>query len=84
MNEVLYKQLMCEIQETEFACVELFEFLDTHPNSQKAKEQLMACSINLRELKERFDREIAPLHNFGYSTSNGSWVCTTPWPWELQ
>ena len=37
------------------------------------------------QLKARYEREVSPLHNFGYSPSTGeNWVSATPWPWECK
>ena len=77
--------LMNAIMETEFACIELNLFLDTHPDDEAAKNAFATQSRRLRELKVRYDREVAPLHNFGYSPLDaGSWVCAQPWPWECR
>lgn len=78
------KSLITAIQETEFACLELNLYLDTHPNDRQAFEEFNKLSKKLRELKSCYDKEVGPLHNSGYSTSEGSWVYSTPWPWELQ
>ena len=76
-------ELMKMIQECEFYFIDLQLFLDTQPDNQKARAEFIKHSRHLRELKAKYDAEVAPLHNFGYSSiETGSWVYTTPWPWE--
>lgn len=83
MNGSRENELLRLIMEAEFVCIELRLFLDTHPDDQQARAEFIKCSRQLRELKEKYDAEVAPLHGFGYSSIEaGSWVYTTPWPWE--
>ncbi len=79
-----YRSLMTALQEVEFTCVDLQLYCDTHPDDKDARDKFNHYSRKLRELKTCFDRECGPLQNFGYSTSDKSWVYSTPWPWELQ
>ena len=78
-------ELLTALMEAEFACVELNLFLDTHPDDAGAQAAFAAQSQRLRELKARYEREVSPLLNFGYSPSTGeNWVSATPWPWECK
>ena len=82
MNERA-RELLRQIYEMEFTCIELQLYLDTHPDDQQAQQEFIRHSRHLRELKAAYDKEVAPLHNFGYSSiETGSWVTAAPWPWE--
>lgn len=76
-------ELMCQIMELEFTCLDLQLFLNTHPGEPKATEVFNDCSRRLRELKQCFDKECGPLQGFGWSGLHaGCWANATPWPWE--
>ena len=83
--DAMEQGLLQKIGEARFACVELRLYLDTHPDDAGAQADFAAQSQRLRELKARYEREVSPLHNFGYSPSTGeNWVSATPWPWECK
>lgn len=79
-----HRNLLLALQEVEFVCCDLRLYCDTHPEDKDALEKYNAYSRKLRELKSHYDAEIGPLMNFGYSTSDKSWLNATPWPWEHQ
>lgn len=75
-------RLLRKIQEYEFVCVELNEYLDTHPDDLYARGDYNGYCRCLAELKYDYENAYGPLRSFGASPwENGSWVCS-PWPWE--
>lgn len=75
--------LMKQISEYEFVCVELNEYLDTHPGDQLARDDYACYSRALQELIRAYEDAYAPLMNFGHSPgAAGCWVCSR-WPWEM-
>lgn len=84
MDKLSCDQLMLKIQECEFVCVELNEYLDTHPDDVRARVDYNCYSKHLKALKHRYECAYGPLHDFGNSQwDSGSWVCS-PWPWEAR
>lgn len=75
--------LLKRISECEFVCVELNEYLDTHPNDCKARKDYYCFSRKLEDLIKEYEAQFGPLKNFGHSpTEAGCWICSK-WPWQL-
>lgn len=75
--------LLMKISEYEFVCVELNEYLDTHPRDMDARADFVCYAKALGDLIAAYEAEYAPLLNFGHSaTAVGCWVCSK-WPWQL-
>ncbi|MDL2218266.1 spore coat protein CotJB [Christensenellaceae bacterium OttesenSCG-928-M15] len=75
--------LLKSISEFEFVCVELNEYLDTHPADKKARADYVCYSKKLASLIKEYETAYGPLKNFGHSpTEAGCWICSK-WPWEL-
>lgn len=75
--------LLMKISEYEFVCVELNEYLDTHPGDMAARNDYDCYSRALGELIAHYEATYAPLLNFGHSpNAAGCWVCSK-WPWQL-
>lgn len=71
------------IYECEFVCVELNEYLDTHPADHNAKHDYLCYCKKLAALKAQYEECYGPLTNFGHSpTDTGCYVCSK-WPWQL-
>jgi spore coat protein JB len=82
MNTYCNNELLTALRQCEFACVELNLYLDTHPDDEEMLCEFNKYSKMLRALKAKYDAEVSPLQNFGFSPfSDSRWV-TTPWPWE--
>lgn len=82
MSTMSKEQLLKQIGCTQFVCVELNLYLDTHPNDEDALSDYLSYSEQLRGLIEQYEELYGPLLNFGHSpTEAGSWVCSK-WPWE--
>lgn len=79
-------QLLLQIQQLQFAAVELNLFLDTHPQDQQALAMFNRVHQELMQCVHSYEQMYGPLLNFGYSpAAQNSWKWVeTPWPWELE
>jgi len=79
-------RLLRQLQEVEFAAVELQLYLDTHPYDQRALMEYNGYANQLMMLKQQYEMLYGPLLNFGFSpNNNGAWRwIDSPWPWEEQ
>ncbi|TCT16290.1 spore coat protein JB [Natranaerovirga pectinivora] len=75
--------LLREIQELEFAGIELNLYLDTHPDCERALMDYNMISKELNKKKRMYEMHYGPLTNFAESPSQFpfAWV-DGPWPWE--
>ncbi len=74
--------LMRKISEYEFICVELNEYIDTHPCDKAARNDYNSYGKALAEFIRAYEENYAPLMNFGHSpNAAGCWVCSE-WPWQ--
>ena len=78
-NEKKMKMLK-EIKCLEFAIVELAEYLDTHPNDEKALCLHNKYCKELKELKDIYQKIYGPL-TINYPCNKWRWL-EEPWPWE--
>lgn len=75
-------ELLNQISEIQFICVELNLYIDTHPDDTDALNDYYHYSTVLKELINSYEEQYGPLLGFGLSaTEAGSWVCSQ-WPWE--
>nr|WP_243427859.1 spore coat protein CotJB [Alkaliphilus hydrothermalis] len=75
--------LLRQIQEVEFAAVELNLYLDTHMEDQRALMEYNQIHKQLMMLKQQYEMLYGPLTNFGFSPSQYPWKWIEgPWPWE--
>lgn len=79
-------QLLNQIQQLQFAAVELNLFLDTHPGDQQALAAYNQVHQELMKCVRSYEQAYGPLLNFGYSPApQNLWAwAETPWPWELK
>ncbi len=77
-------QMLRQIMELEFVCVELNLFLDTHPEDQRALQDFRQVSEELLNAKAAYEAAHGPLLNFGLGRAGATWqwICD-PWPWEI-
>lgn len=76
------KDLLMQISQIQFVCVELNLYLDTHPDDEAAKKDYLSYSRMLHELIKTYEMQYGPLHGFGHSdTETGCWVYSE-WPWD--
>lgn len=78
------KSLLRNIQELEFACVDLNLYLDNHPRCEEALNDYNILTMELSKKKRMYEMNFGPLTNYGYAPSNypWQWVNDEPWPWE--
>lgn len=76
-------QLLKQIQELEFAALDLNLYLDTHPKCQEAIVDYNKVTCELEKAKTIYQMNYGPLANFGEATSGYPWTWVEePWPWE--
>lgn len=74
--------LLNKISETQFVCVELNLYLNTHPSDEAARADYYCYSQKLAQLIKKYEELYGPLMNFGHSpTETGCYVCSK-WPWD--
>lgn len=85
-------KLLRELQELEFALVELNLYLDTHPDDEAALSTFNKLSSRYAEVRRAYEEQTGPLINFGHSDScrhadpscdPWRWI-EDPWPWEIE
>lgn len=77
--------LLREIQELEFATIELNLFLDTHPADQAALGDFHAARDRLNQVKKRYEEIYGPLTVNGFAPPQYNWMWIEgPWPWEIE
>ncbi len=82
---MMHEQLafLRQIQEVEFAALELNLYLDTHMDDQRALMEYNQHVKHLAMLKQQYEMCYGPLLNFGFSPSQYPWQWLQgPWPWE--
>ena len=74
-----------EIQETEFAAMDLNLYLDTHPDDEDAIKRLNDYSEKLHELVKSYEETETMLfaHHVKNKEDMNNWI-NDPWPWEKQ
>lgn len=83
MSKKERRNMLRDIQELEFSCVELNLYLDNHPDCERALADYNMYTEKLINLKNIFEMKYGPLANFGSSPSRFPWQWVEePWPWE--
>ncbi len=78
------QELMLQIQQVDFALVELTLYLDTHPNDAQAIQQFNELTAQSKKLKHQYEQAFGPLLQFGGSFSSYPWNWNkAPWPWQM-
>jgi spore coat protein JB len=79
-----YRRQLEELQQVDFALVELNLYLDTHPTDLQALQQFNQLAQRSRHLRYDFEMRYGPMMNFGHSFSRFPWQWPeTPWPWQV-
>ena len=75
--------LLMQISEVQFVCVELNLYTDTHPDDTEALADLRAYSEKLKMLMSKYEEKFGPLMGFGHCAfdDDKSWALSK-WPWE--
>ncbi len=78
------KDLLCSIQQYDFAMYELQLYLDTHPNCPMAMQQYKKYRAMKQAAVEQYVRLYGPLQA-EQSDTDGTWNwIENPWPWEKE
>lgn len=78
------EKLMREIQEVNFALVDLNLYLDSHPDCKMALDFFRDMQIKYANLEAEYEMKFGPLTAFDTNTEQGwAWI-NGPWPWELE
>ncbi|MFB9327492.1 spore coat protein CotJB [Paenibacillus aurantiacus] len=79
-----YYAKLLELQQLDFALVELNLYLDTHPNDMQAVTQYNQLAQQRKQCAIHFEHQYGPLMNFGHSFSKYPWQWVeSPWPWQV-
>ncbi|MFC7060482.1 spore coat protein CotJB [Halobacillus seohaensis] len=77
-------QLMEQIQQVDFALVELTLYLDTHPQDYTSIQQFNQLASQSKQLKNQYEQQFGPLRQYGESYSSYPWSWNdAPWPWQM-
>ena len=79
-NNDVREKMMAEIKSLNFAVIELGEYLDTHPDDQKALCLHKEYANELKEVKDKYQKIYGPLSIY-YPCNKWRWL-EEPWPWE--
>jgi len=83
LDEHYYRRLE-ELQQLDFALVELTLYLDTHPGDMQALQQFNQLAQQRQQVAFQFEMSYGPLLQFGHSYSKYPWQwAETPWPWQV-
>lgn len=74
------EEMLQKIRCLDFSIVELAEYLDTHPDDEKALCLHKKYSNELRELKDKYQKVFGPL-SIKFPCNKWRWV-EDKWPWE--
>ena len=77
-------KLLRQLQELQFALIEMNLYLDTHPSDSRAQQDLMQVSRQIEMLIPGVEKYYGPLTPIGFSHENPARWITEPWPWELR
>ena len=75
-REMLMKKIKCY----NFAVVELAQYLDTHPDDERAICLHNNYCKKLKDLKDKYQKVYGPLSIY-YPCNKWRWL-EEPWPWE--
>ena len=79
-KEATREEMIQRIRSLDFACVELAEYLDTHPEDEKALCLHREYATKLNELMEQYQKAFGPL-TIAFPCNKWRWL-EEPWPWE--
>lgn len=75
------EELLLKIQELTFACKDLNLYLDLYPNDTKTLDTFKSYNVELKKLKELYDKEYSALSAHNVNKNYFDWV-NSPWPWD--
>lgn len=78
------RELLCALQQYEFALYDLQLYLDSHPNCMEAMRQYKKYKAMKKSAEEQFVRLYGPIVAEQSDTDNEwNWI-QDPWPWEKE
>ncbi len=85
MRDRQQERMLAQVQELEFALLELHLYLDTHPEDAAALATFNELLPRFHEARRAYEAAYGPLGSFGHTSRElASWTWTAePWPWEL-
>lgn len=79
-----YYRMLEELQQLDFALVELTLYLDTHPQDLQALKQYNQLAQQRQYNANQFEAQYGPLTHYGHSYSKHPWEWSQgPWPWQV-
>ena len=79
-RDELGEKMLSEIQCLKFAITDLGEYLNTHPDDQRALCLHREYAHQLRDLSDKYQRIYGPLSIY-FPCNSWRWL-EEPWPWE--
>ena len=77
------RDLLNQILEYHFACVELNLYLDNNPDDEDALCEYNMYFEKFQDAKYEYEDRYGPLTNFGYVPDCYQWEWVdNPWPWD--
>ena len=74
------EEMMNKIKALNFAVIELAQYLNTHPEDNRALMLHNRYNEELKDLKDKYQKMYGPLTIY-YPSNKWKWV-EEPWPWE--
>lgn len=79
------QDLLRNVQELGFACLDLNLYLDNHPDDKNAVNAYNTLAVQFAQAKCAYESKYGPLTNFGYAPSKYPWQWVNqPWPWDKE
>ncbi|MFW6266598.1 MAG: spore coat protein CotJB [Halanaerobiales bacterium] len=76
--------LLKEIQQLQFASLEMALYLNTHPKDRRALDKRNQLVRELRQLMQKYNEKYTPLSlNAGTFDYPWAWI-EEPWPWQIK
>jgi spore coat protein JB len=79
-----FMKMTRELQELEFAALEMNLYLDTHPNDDLALRTFNSLVPRIDAARKACEAARGPIFNYGQSSTSKmpwQWI-EDPWPWE--
>jgi len=75
--------LLHKIMQTDFACIDLHLYLNTHPSDTDAIALYNKYGMEVKTLTQEYEKKIGPLSYAAPSNEKHfDWI-NMPWPWQI-
>lgn len=79
------QELLRNVQELCFACVDMNLYLDNNPDDKNAINTYNTLTVKFAQARCEYESKYGPLTNFGYAPSKYPWQWVDqPWPWDRE